>query len=157
MQKALTQSLGALILAIGFASVAFGVQAATSASEEAVASRSLAFTRAAVNGDLSAFLSFMSDDYVMLWAEPASEGKKAGWATKTKNEWVEELRSHKYKYRSVELLNTKVYFHGDVAILTGDYAQITTRDGVDISDAGLFTETWVKRNGQWIIVSSMYP
>jgi len=33
----------------------------------------------------------------------------------TKEEWVEQLRLGTHKYHSVELLNTNVYLHGDVA------------------------------------------
>lgn len=61
------------------------------------------------------------------------------------------------KYLSVELLNTKVYFHGDVATFAGDYAETGTREGVEYSDLCLFTETWVTRNGQWVIVGSVFP
>jgi len=99
----------------------------------------------------------MSDDYVMLWVEPATNGKKAHWATMTKVEWVEGLQSLKHKYHDVELLNTKVYLHGDVAIFAGDYTETGTREGVEYSEAGLFSETWVQRNGQWVIVGSVFP
>ena len=157
MKRKPTLYASILLLAIGSASVARSAPVATRATEKAVAARSLAFAKAALNGDLATFPTFMSDDYVMLWAEPATDGKKAHWATKTKEEWVEELRSRKNKYRSVELLNTKVYLHGNVAIFTGDYTQTGTREGVDYSDAGLFNETWVKRAGQWVIVGSVFP
>jgi len=144
----------AVVLAIGSA---FAADSGTAAIEKAVAIRSLAFAKAALQGDLSIFPKFMSDDYVMLWAEPATDGKKPHWATKTKEEWVKELRSRKNKYRSIELQNTKVYLHGNVAIFTGDYTQTGTREGAEYSEAGLFTETWVERNGQWIIVGSVFP
>lgn len=74
-----------------------------------------------------------------------------------KKQWVDELRLKKNQYHWVELLNTKVYLHGNVAIFTGDYTQTGTRARVDYSDAGLFSETWVKRNGQWVIVGSVFP
>jgi ketosteroid isomerase-like protein len=157
MKMKLTLCASILLLAIGCASVARSAPAATPAAEKEVTARSLAFAKAALNGDLATFPTFMSDDYVMLWPEPATDGKKAHWATKTKKEWVEELRSRKNKYHSVELLNTKVHLHDNVAIFTGDYTQTGTREGVDYSDVGLFTETWIKRNGQWIIVGSVFP
>jgi ketosteroid isomerase-like protein len=147
----------ALILAIGKALAADSTPTSTPAIEKAVAARSVAFAKAAQRGDLTTFPTFMSDDYVMTWAEPAANGKKPHWATKTKKEWVEELRSRRNKYRSVELQNTKVYLHGDVAIFTGDYTQTGTREGAEYSEAGLFAETWAKRNGQWIIVGSVFP
>jgi ketosteroid isomerase-like protein len=158
MRRKLILCTSALLLAIGSAFAAAD-SATTSAPdvERAVAARSLAFVKAALNGDVAGFRTFMSDDYVMLWVEPATNGKKAHWATMTKEEWVEGLRSGKHKYHTVELLNTKVYLHGDVAIFTGDYTETGTREGVEYSDAGLFSETWVKRKGQWVIVGSVFP
>ena len=158
MKRKLILCASALLLAIGSASAT--VRSAPTSSptvEKAVAARSLAFVKAALNGDLAGFRTFMSDDYVMLWVEPATNGKKAHWATMAKEEWVEGLRSGKHKYHAVELLNTKVYLHGDVAIFAGDYTETGTREGVEYSEAGLFSETWVKRKGQWVIVGSVFP
>jgi ketosteroid isomerase-like protein len=158
MKRYLALCAAALIVEISVASPALPpTPASGTAVEQAVADRSRAFAQAALNGDVASFRAFMSDDYVMLWVEPASDGKKARWATMTKNEWVELLRSGKHRYRSVELLNTKVYLHGDVAIVSGDYTEAGTRDGVEYSEAGLFSETWVRRQGQWVIVGSVFP
>jgi ketosteroid isomerase-like protein len=158
MKRYLALCASAMILEIASASPPAPLtHASAPVVEKAVADRSLAFVQAALKGDVASFRTFMADDYVMLWVEPASAGKKAHWATMTKNEWVELLRSGKHKYRSVELLNTKVHLHGDVAILTGDYTEAGTRDGVEYSEAGLFTETWVRRDGRWVIVGSVFP
>jgi ketosteroid isomerase-like protein len=151
-------SASALLLTIGSAfAAADSVAASTPDDERAVAARSRAFVKAALNGDVAGFGTFMSNDYVMLWVEPATNGQKAHWATMTKDEWVEGLRSGKHKYHAVELLNTKVYLHGDVAIFTGDYTETGTRGGMEYSEAGLFSETWVKRKDQWVIVGSVFP
>lgn len=158
MTRMLLTCASGLILAIGSAFAATdSTPRSTTATESAVEARSLAFLKAALDGDVARFRAFMSDDYVMLWVEPATDGKKAHWARMTKEEWVEGLRSGKHKYHDVELLNRKVYLHGDVAIFTGDYTETGTRDGVEYSEAGLFTETWVKRNGQWVIIGSVFP
>lgn len=157
MKRKLLLCISALLLAIGSAfAVADSTTTSTPDVEKAVAARSLAFVKAALNGDVAGFRAFVSDDYLMLWVEPASNAKKAHWATMTKEEWVEGLRSGKHKYHAVELLNTKVYLHGDVAIFTGDYTETGTREGVEYSEAGL-SETWVKRRGQWIIIGSVFP
>jgi ketosteroid isomerase-like protein len=158
MKRKLVLCASALVLSIGSAfAAADSTPSSTPAIEKAVAARSLSFVTAALNGDMASFRAFMSDDYVMLWVEPATNEKKAHWATMTKEEWVEGLRSGKHKYHSVELLNAKVYLHGDVATFAGDYVETGTREGVEYSDSGLFTETWVKRNGQWVIVGSVFP
>ena len=158
MKRYLALCASALFLEISSASPALpSPQTSAPVLERTVADRSLAFAKAALNGDVPSFRTFMSDDYVMLWVEPASNGKKAHWATMTKQEWVELLRSGKHKYHSVELQNTKVYLHGDVATFTGDYTETGAREGVEYSEAGLFTETWVKRSGEWVIVGSVFP
>jgi ketosteroid isomerase-like protein len=158
MKRKLVLCASALVLAIGSAFAAADSAPTTTPNiEKAIAARSLAFVKAALTGNVARFRAFMSDDYVMLWVEPATNDKKAHWATMTKEEWVEGLRSGKHKYHAVELLNTKVYLHGDVAIFSGDYTETGTREGVEYSDAGLFSETWVKRNGLWVIVSSVFP
>jgi ketosteroid isomerase-like protein len=158
MKRKLVLYASALVLAIGSVfAAADSVSTSTPDIEKTVAARSLAFVKAALNGDAADFGTFMSDDYIMLWVEPATNGKKAHWATMTKEEWVEDLRSRKHKYHSVELLNTRVYLHGDVATFTGDYTETGTREGLEYSERGLFTETWVKRNGRWVIVGSVFP
>ena len=157
MRRVLILCASALVLAIGAFAAADSATPSAPDVERAVAARSLAFVKAAVNGDLADFRTFMADDYVMLWVEPARNGAKAHWATMTKDEWVEGLRSGKHKYHAVELLNTKVYLHGDIALFTGEYTETGTREGIEYSNAGLFSETWVKRNGRWIIISSVFP
>jgi ketosteroid isomerase-like protein len=158
MRRQLFICVSALVLAIGSAPAAPRSPApSTIGTEASVTARSMAFAKAALDGDLAAFRAFMSDDYVMLWPEAATNGEQTHWATKTKAQWVEELSSGKNKYRSVKLLNMKIYLHGNVAVVTGAYTQTATREGVDHSETGLFCETWVKRNGQWLIVSSVFP
>jgi ketosteroid isomerase-like protein len=156
MKRKLALCASALVT-IGTAFAADSPRSSTPATEKAVAARSRAFANAAVQGDPTTFAAFMSDDYIMLWAEPATDGKKPSWAIKTKAAWVEELRLRKNKYSAVELQNTRLYLHGNVATFSGDYSQTGTRDGAHYSETGLFTETWVKRSGQWVIVSSVFP
>src|SRR5437764_12918809 len=60
------------------------------------------------------------------------------------------------KYAAVNLRNIKVYIHGEVATLSGEYPQTGSKDGKDISSNGLYVDTWVKRNGNWKMVSSIF-
>jgi ketosteroid isomerase-like protein len=129
----------------------------SASSERAVESRSRALVKAELDADVAAFRSFLSDDYVLLYVEPAVSGRKARWATRTKEEWATLLSSGREKYHSVDLRHTKVYLHGDVAIFTGEYAEKGTRDGEEYTEEGLFTETWVRRQGQWIMVGGVFP
>jgi ketosteroid isomerase-like protein len=157
MKRYLALYASMMFLAITGTSASPSSPTSAQALEKVVADRSLAFANAALTGDVSRFRSFMTDDYLMLWVEPASNGRKAHWTTMTKQEWVDQLSSGKHKYQSVKLLNTKVYLHGNVATFVGDYTESGTRDGVQYSEAGQFAETWVNRDGQWVIVSSVFP
>jgi ketosteroid isomerase-like protein len=116
-----------------------------------------AWAQAAVDGDASKMASVMSSDYVEIILNPATAGKDAEWTTRNKSEWVESVRSGRDKYESVELHNLQVYFHGEVASVTGHYSQKGTSDGKDNSSAGTYVNTWVRRNGHWEIVSSVFP
>jgi ketosteroid isomerase-like protein len=115
------------------------------------------WAQAAVDGDASKMANFMSSDYVEIILNPATAGKDAEWTTRNKSEWVESVRSGRDKYESVELHNLRVYFHGEIASVTGHYLQKGTSDGKDNSSAGTYVNTWVRRNGHWEIVSSVFP
>jgi ketosteroid isomerase-like protein len=129
----------------------------SNAAEKIVEARSRALIKAELEADVEAFRSYLSDDYVMLYVEPATAGQKARWATMTKEEWATLMSTGREKYHSVKLRDTKVYLHGDVAIFAGEYSQRSTTDGKESREAGLFTETWVKRHGQWILIGGVFP
>jgi len=76
MKLKLVLCASALVLAIGSAFATDSEPSSTAAIEKTVAARSLSFAKAAQQGDLANFPTFMSDDYVMLWPEPATDGKK---------------------------------------------------------------------------------
>jgi ketosteroid isomerase-like protein len=127
------------------------------AAERIVEDRSRALIKAELDADVDAFRGFLSDDYRMMYVEPATVGHKSRWATMTKEEWASLMSSGREKYHSVNLRGTKVYLHGDVAIFAGEYSQTSTNDGKERTDHGLFTETWVKRHGQWILIGGVFP
>ena len=141
------------------AAMFLGARPASSAQkdEEIILASEHAWANAPVGGDADGMAQLMSDDYVEIVTETPPSSGKTRWATKTKTEWVDLVRSGREKYRSVELKNLKVYLHGDVASVTGEYAQTVTEDGKDISESGLYVNTWVKKNGKWLAVSSVFP
>jgi ketosteroid isomerase-like protein len=127
-----------------------------SATEQVVASEH-AWARAAADGDAAKMAGLMADDYVEIAMETGPAPKSSRWVTTNKAEWVNLVKSGREKYQSVELRNLKVYFHADVATVTGEYSQTGTRDGKDISESGVYVDTWVRKNGNWQVVSSVFP
>ena len=108
-------------------------------------------------GDASRMAEFMADDYVEIVMETAPGSRKSQWLTTGKTEWINLVRSGRERYTAVEVRNIAVYFHGTVATTTGEYSQIGTRDGKDISATGLYVDTWMKKGGKWLVVSSVFP
>lgn len=114
-----------------------------------------AWAQAAVKGDASTMAGFMTDDYVEIAME--TESGKSKWDTTDKATWIDLVRSGREKYTSVEINNFKTYLHGNVATITAEYSQTGTNDGKDISGTGFYIDTWVKKNGKWQLVSSVFP
>jgi len=116
-----------------------------------------AWAKAALVGDADKMASYMTDDYVEMAWVPVAPGAPAHWSTVGKSEWVEEVRSHKTVYTSVELHDLSVHVQGNLAIVTGEYSQKGVSDGKDISGSGIYANTWMKHDGRWLVVHSVFP
>jgi ketosteroid isomerase-like protein len=116
-----------------------------------------AWAKAPVDGDADRMASFMADEYVELIWEPATSTTAAHWTATTKDTWVEKVRHHAEVYSAVELMNLTVHLQGSIAVVTGEYSQAGTNEGKDNSSAGIYTNTWVKRKGRWLVIQSVFP
>lgn len=131
-------------------------QSQTPSASDAIIAAEHAWADAPVEHDVDTFAKYLSDDYVLIVVN-TSPDKKSEFELTTKPKWVEMLRSGREKYDAVEIHDLRVLVNGDVATVTGQYSQKGTRDGKDISGAGLYVDTWVNRKGQWKLVSSVFP
>jgi ketosteroid isomerase-like protein len=116
-----------------------------------------AWAKAAADGNAAGMAKLMADDYVEIAMETDPGMKSSRWVTTNKAEWVDLVQSGREKYQSVDLRNLKVYLHADVATVTGEYSQSGTKDGKDISGTGVYVDTWIRKNGSWQVVSSVFP
>lgn len=98
-----------------------------------------------LKGDADAFASFMADDYHALLT---------GARVRDKATWVAGVRAGTTTYQSVNLSNLRVQLYGDTAVVFGDYTQRGISGGRDNSATGKYVNTWIKRNGRWLVVSS---
>ncbi len=116
-----------------------------------------AWAQSAVEHNTARMATFMADDYVELTlaADPATHNLR--WKSTNKSEWLALIQSGEEKYDSVDLRDLKVYLHGDVATVTGEYTQKGTRAGEDISATGSYVDTWIKKKGRWQVASSVFP
>jgi ketosteroid isomerase-like protein len=149
----------ACVLAVGAGSSALlaGSSSSRGGDAEQILAAERAWAQAPVKGDVEGMARLMSDDYVEIAMETAPGTSKSSWVTTSKAEWVDLVQSGRERYKSVDLRNLKVYLHGDVATVSGEYSQTVTKDGKDVSSSGVYVDTWVKKNGKWQVVSSVFP
>ena len=142
-----------LILVTDFNVVA---PAQTRSDSDLIVAAEKAWADAAVQKDFDTFAQYLSDDYVLIVVRTTPD-KKSDFELTPKAKWVEMVRSGREKYDAVEIHDLKVLLNEHIATVTGRYSQKGTRDGKDISDAGLYVDTWVKRQRKWLLVSSVFP
>ena len=116
-----------------------------------------AFAKSAVDDHVDLFASFMAKDFVLVEWETAADNIPSHWVSRSKKEWVEAVRAHRQQYSAVELHNQTVHLQGDIATVTGEYLQTAIKDGKDDSSSGTYVETWVKLNGRWLVLNSVFP
>lgn len=73
-------------------------------------------------------------------------------ATDTKREYIDALKSGKYKYRSAKKEGVTVRIYGDVAIMHGRVTIEAEVDGSPRTLNNVFVNVWVKRDGHWLLV-----
>ena len=125
-------------------------------SEQLIANEK-AWAKASLAGDADRMASYMAEEYVELAWEAATATAPAHWSSTGKKEWVEAVRRRTEVYTSVDLHNLSVHLQGSLAVVTGEYSQTGTHNGKDISATGIYANTWAKRNGQWVVIHSVFP
>jgi ketosteroid isomerase-like protein len=152
------RAVGVLLISVLLAGVTCGVTLAIEPSDvELLLASEKAWAKAPVDGNADRMASFMADEYLELVWEPATPATVARWTATTKETWVQRVRRHTAVYSAVELKNLTVHLQGSMAVVTGEYSQVGTNDGKDNTSSGIYTNTWVKRKGRWLVIQSVFP
>ncbi|MCA4897190.1 MAG: nuclear transport factor 2 family protein [Bacteroidota bacterium] len=75
-----------------------------------------------------------------------------GWA-QTKNEIIDDLKSGKLNYVSIDVKSNKVRVYNNTAIVNGAGSFQVTMDGKPLTIELNYTEVYVKGNGRWLLAS----
>jgi ketosteroid isomerase-like protein len=97
------------------------------------------------SGDAAGVARIEADGYVFT----DETGKTVG-----KQDDVNALKSGQVKFQAFDLSDMQAHVYGDTAVVTGRANIKGTDKGKDISGTYAFTDTFVKRDGQWQAVSS---
>ena len=100
---------------------------------------------AILKGDAAFQESILADDYIGV----APDGR-----IDTKAQSVEEVRSGAFKAESMSIDGIKVRVFGDVAVVTYGQSEKSQFQGKDTSGRSLWTDIFVKRNGNWQIAAN---
>jgi len=102
-----------------------------------------AWLNAEKNHDVPAFEKIVADDWIAI----SPDGKR-----ETKAERAAEIKAA--HTTSATMGDMKVRVFGDTAVVTGTDDEITMEGGKKSSDHYVWTDVFVKRNGQWLAVAS---
>jgi ketosteroid isomerase-like protein len=157
-RQALTDVAGGMLLAFTLMSTAATTPTGNtlSDSDQLIANEN-AWAKASLDGNADRMASYMAEEYVELTWETATESAPAHWSSTGKKQWVEAVRRRTEVYTSVKVRNLSVHVQGTVAVVTGEYSQTGTHNGKDISGTGIYANTWLKRDGRWVVVHSVFP
>jgi ketosteroid isomerase-like protein len=99
---------------------------------------------ARIRKDIAWFERILTDDAT---AASASTG-----TFQTKSQYIESIRADKSVIESIDLLEPAVKVDGNTAIITGiNRARGRDAQGKPFDRRTLFTGTWVKRDGRWMV------
>ena len=116
-----------------------------SAIAQAVMSLENKWAVALTKSDVATLDSIFADTYV-----DTDEGGQRS----DKQAVLSALRSGDLKIQSIKLSNMRVYDYGEAAVVTGNAEQAGNFKRQPLAKAIIFTDTLVRRNGQWQAAAS---
>ena len=140
-----------VVLALVVPCLAFGQAAQKAApaksqtAEQQVSALERGWVDAAQKYDFAWFERHIADTMVNTDEEGAVTGKAA---------LVADVKNHANKYETLSYDDLKVQAYGDTAIATGIVVIKGTFEGKAIDGRSQWTDTWIKRAGQWQCVAS---
>lgn len=103
-----------------------------------------AWNQAELHHDAAAAAAIMADTFISV----DHHGKLLN-----KSQYLTDLKDLSFKPEEIANSETTVYLYGDTAIVTSAYRTRGTDGGKPFVHRGRFTDTWIKRNGNWQCVA----
>src|SRR5260370_41796504 len=73
----------------------------------------------------------------------------------TKGQFLASIRDKSIQVTVEVSENMKLFRHGDTVIVIGSTREKGTEKGKPFSHLGLFTDTWINKDCQWLCISSL--
>ena len=121
-------------------------KATTSADDKSmVRALESAWNQAEIHHDATAVAKIMADTFVSIDHHGTIQNK---------SQYLAGLKDLSFKPVEIANSETSVYIYGDTAIVTSAYRTKGTDGGKPFVHHGRFTDTWIKRNGEWKCVAN---
>jgi Domain of unknown function (DUF4440) len=75
-----------------------------------------------------------------------------GW-TENKAEFIQDIKTGKLRYKSIDVLEASVRLYSTTAIIIGRGKFIVVLDGKDLQLELKYTEVYIQQNGGWLLAS----
>jgi len=98
-----------------------------------------------LNHDAEAMGKLLDDDFVFTDYDGT---------VMSKTQFLESIRDKSYQLSVEASDNMKLHRHGDTVVVIGATHEKGTFKGKLFQHQGRFTDTWMKKNGQWLCVAS---
>ena len=98
-----------------------------------------------LNHDADAMGKMLDDDFVFTDYDGT---------VMSKGQFLESIRDKSYQLTVEASENMKLHRHGDTVVVTGATHEKGTFKGRPYQRQGRFTDTWMKKNGQWLCIAS---
>jgi ketosteroid isomerase-like protein len=98
-----------------------------------------------LNHDAEAMGKILDDDFVFTDYDGT---------VMSKGQFLESIRDKSYQLTVEASENMKLHRHGDTVVVTGATHEKGTFKGRPYQHQGRFTDTWMKKNGQWLCIAS---
>lgn len=77
----------------------------------------------------------------------------SGPTVRNKREMLEVVKNGP-KFESLRIDDRKIQVYGDTAVVTGRFTLTSLNNGKKDSEAGRFTDVWIRQNGKWLCVAA---
>jgi len=98
-----------------------------------------------LNHDAEAMGKLLDDDFVFTDYDGT---------VMSKPQFLESIRDKSYQLSVEASDNMKLHRHGDTVVVIGATHEKGTFKGKPYQHQGRFTDTWMKKNGQWLCIAS---
>ena len=116
------------------------LQDSSSADKSMVLALESAWNQAELHHDANAVAKVLADNFFSV----DHHGKLLN-----RSQYLIDMKDLSYNPEEISNTETSIYIYGDVAVVTSAYRTKGTIEGKPFTHHGRFTDTWIKRDGQW--------